>query len=91
MSFIEEIKERAKKNIKTIVLPESMDIRVLKAASICQKENIAKIILIGKEDEINTLSSKENIDLTNIEIINPFTSNLTNKLMIYMNYVKKKV
>ena len=81
MSFIEEIKERAKKNIKTIVLPESMDPRVLKTASICQKENIAKIILIGEEDKINTLSSKENIDLTNIEIINPFTSNLTNKLI----------
>ncbi len=90
MSFIEEIKERAKKNIKTIVLPESMDIRVLKAASICQKENIAKIILIGKEDEINTLSSKENIDLNNIEIINPFTSNLTNKLINDLYELRKE-
>lgn len=31
MSFIEEIKTRAKKNIKTIVLPEAEDIRVLEA------------------------------------------------------------
>ena len=49
MNFIENIKQRAKSNLKTIVLPESMDERVLKAASICQKEKIAKIILKGKE------------------------------------------
>ena len=29
MSFIKEIKKRAKNDIKTIVLPESMDKRVL--------------------------------------------------------------
>ena len=31
MSFIDEIKSRAKSEIKTIVLPEATDIRVLKA------------------------------------------------------------
>lgn len=31
MSFIQEIKNRAKKDIKTIVLPEAEDIRVLEA------------------------------------------------------------
>ena len=30
MSYIDVVKERAKKNIKTIVLPESGDVRVLK-------------------------------------------------------------
>lgn len=34
MSFIETIKEKAKQEIKTIVLPEGSDIRTLKAASI---------------------------------------------------------
>ena len=31
MSFIDTIKEKAKKDIKTIVLPESNDIRTLEA------------------------------------------------------------
>ncbi len=31
MSFIEQIKERARKQIKTIVLPEAEDLRVLEA------------------------------------------------------------
>lgn len=81
MNFIETIKERARQNIKTIILPETMDKRVLKAASICQKEGIAKIILIGEEEKVNTLAKEENIDLANIQIINPFTSEKTDKLI----------
>ncbi len=81
MNFIETIKERARNNIKRIILPESMDKRVLKAASICKEENIATIILIGKEDEIYELAKEDNINLEGIEIINPFTSNLTDELV----------
>ena len=50
MNFIESIKERAKKDIKTIVLPESLDERVTEAANIIVKENIANLIVIGKEE-----------------------------------------
>ena len=46
MSFIEEIKQRAKKDIKTIVLPEAEDIRTLKATEQVLKDGYAKIILI---------------------------------------------
>ncbi|WPX07648.1 phosphate acyltransferase [Caldicellulosiruptor danielii] len=52
MAFIDTIIEKAKSDIKTIVLPESYEERNLKAASIVLKEKIAKIVLIGREDEI---------------------------------------
>ncbi len=39
MSFIEEVKQRAKKEIKTIVLPEAEDIRILEATNQVLKEN----------------------------------------------------
>lgn len=81
MNFIEEIKNRARNNLKKIILPETMDLRVLKAANICTDENIAEIILIGKEDEILKLSTDNNIDLSNIKIINPFTNSLSNQLI----------
>lgn len=51
MSFIEEIKKRAKEQIKTIILPEAEDIRVLKATEKILNEKYAKIILIGKEEK----------------------------------------
>ena len=47
MGFIDRIKERAKQDKKTIVLPESMDKRTYEAAVKCTKEGIANIILIG--------------------------------------------
>ena len=74
MSFIDDIKNRAKQNIKTIILTESEDVRVLEAASKVTKEGFAKIILIGNPDEANGLASSHNIDISGIEIINPETS-----------------
>lgn len=75
MSFIEKIKEEAKKDLKTIVLPESEDIRVLQAAQMITNEHIANIVLIGNAEEIQEKASKENIDLTGVNIINPVTFN----------------
>lgn len=88
MNFIERIKERARENKKTIVLPESMDRRVLEAAQTIIKEDIANIILIGREEEINNLSM--GLDLTNVTIINPYTSDLTEELVSYLYELRKE-
>ena len=74
MSFIDDIKNRAKKSIKTIILTESEDVRVLEAASKVTKEGFAKVILIGNQDETNKLASDNNIDIAGIQIIDPVTS-----------------
>ena len=69
MKFIEQIKQRAKKDIKTIILPEAEDKRVLEAASKVAKEGFANIILLGDKEQIEKDSSKYNLDLSKIEII----------------------
>lgn len=73
MKFIEKMKTQAKKELVKIVLPETMDERILKAAEITLKENITNLILIGNKEEILT----KNKDLSNCEIIDPETSELT--------------
>ena len=70
MSLIEDIKIRAKKNIKTIVLPESMDIRVLEAANVAARDGLARIIVIGEASKIKELYSEFDDKL--IQVINPF-------------------
>ena len=82
MKFIEYIKERAKKNKKRIILPETMDERVVKAAEIIRNENIADIILIGKPCI--------DIDLNNIEVIDPNTSDMTDKLINKLYELRKE-
>ena len=82
MSFIEDIKSRAKKDIKTIVLPESNDIRVIKATEQILKEGFADIILVGNKEEISKLASENNINITGAKIIDP---KLSEKFSEYAN------
>lgn len=74
MSFIEEIKIRAKKDIKTIILPEAEDKRILEAASKVVNQGFARIILLGDEKKIIEDSKKYDINLDGVDIINPLTS-----------------
>ena len=74
MSFIESIKERARKEIKTIVLPEAEDIRTLKATEITLKEKYANIILIGNKEQILENARTNNINIEMAKIIEPNNS-----------------
>lgn len=72
MNFLESISERAKKDIKTIVLPESEDIRTIKAAAIVQEKGLARIVLVGKESEVKKLAGS--LDISKAQIVDPETS-----------------
>jgi phosphate acetyltransferase len=61
MDLIRQVKENAKKNKQRIILPESYDNRILKAADIIINEDIAHITLIGKKQDIETDSNKLNL------------------------------
>lgn len=82
MTFIEGIKQRAKKDIKTIVLPEAEDIRILKATEQVLKEQYANIVLIGKQAEIEKKALENNLNLKGAKIINP---NQSEKYEEYVN------
>ena len=73
MSFIENIKERAKTDIKTIVLPEATDVRVLEAANIVLKEGFANIVLVGEKEQIENLAKENNLDIEKATIVDPKT------------------
>lgn len=82
MSFIDGIKERAKQDIKTIVLPESEDERTLRAAAKILEEKTANLILIGEEATIKADAEKYGVNIDGATIINPETSD---KLEEYVN------
>lgn len=71
MGFIQIIKEKARANLQTIVLPETSDLRTLQAAHSALQEKIAKIILIGEEAEIKQRAKEHNLQLDGAEFINP--------------------
>lgn len=71
MSYIDIIKEKAKADKKTIVLPETTDKRTLIAASHILKEGIADIIMIGDEEKIYDGANWLEIELDGVTIVDP--------------------
>ena len=71
MAFIEEIKKRAKQDIKTIVLPEAEDIRTLEATENILKEKYANIVLIGNAQKIKQKAEENNLNITGAQIVDP--------------------
>lgn len=74
MSFIEKMKAQAKKDIKTIALPEAEDIRTLEAVDFVLKEGYAKVILIGNKEKAIKLANTKNLDISKAEFVDPSTS-----------------
>ncbi len=74
MTFIENIKQRAKKDIKTIVLPEAEDIRVLQATEHVLQEQYADIVLVGNKTNILKKAEENNLDIEKAKIVDPINS-----------------
>ncbi|WP_372796203.1 phosphate acetyltransferase [Pontiella sp.] len=73
-AFIQQIIDAAKVKSKNIVLPEGSDERVCEAAKIITEEGIAKVILLGNDQEIAATFSSKGWSLDGIQVINPETS-----------------
>lgn len=89
--LMEDIKSKASTRKKTIILPESHDDRVIKAAEILNKEKIASVITIGNEVKVISKARSLGCELSGVRIINPETSDkLSDFTNIYFNLRKKK-
>ena len=71
MGFIDKIKDRARQDVKKIVMPESNDRRTLIAADKILKENIAEIIMVGKEEKIMEGAKWLELDLSRVTVVDP--------------------
>lgn len=71
MAFLDKVVEIAKKDVQTIVLPESSDPRTLEATHKILQQGIAKVILVGDKEEILSRAGDWNIE--SAEFINPAT------------------
>jgi phosphate acetyltransferase len=70
MNFIQGIKERAKTQRKTIVLPEALDRRTVEATATILKEDFCDIVLVGDPKKITAIA--EGLDIAAARIVDPF-------------------
>jgi len=71
-AFLKRITERANADRKTIVLPESTDIRTLEAASMILEQGFAHIVLVGDRQKMEILG--KGLDFSKAVFVNPETS-----------------
>jgi phosphate acetyltransferase len=74
MNIIEKFRNQARQNLKSIVLPEGNEVRIIQAASVLSSEKIVKPILLGKPGEIIQKSKDLHLSIKNVQIIDPETS-----------------
>ena len=74
MSFIEDVKAKAKARMKIIVLPEAEDKRTLEAAQQIKKEGFANLILLGNKETVEKDARNYGFDVSGIEVVDPKTS-----------------
>ena len=87
MGFIENIKKRAKMNKKTIVLPETADMRTLEATHKILEEGIANIILIG--DKKNIQSKAPDLNLESAYFVDPYNCEKLNDYVSLLVEIRK--
>ena len=88
MGFIDEIKTKAKADLKTIVLPETEDVRTYEAAEAILKEGTAKLVLIGSEEEV--AKNKGNFDISGAQIVDPAKSEKTESYIAKLVELRQK-
>lgn len=71
LAFIDVIKERARKDRKTIVLPETNDIRTIQAAVKIMEEDIADLVLLGNREKVLAKAESYGYDLSEVKVVDP--------------------
>lgn len=91
MNVLDKIYEKAKNNIRKIILAEGNDERTLQAIKIVQKEKYAKIMLIGNKDIVSKKAEKNAIALNfdEIEFINPLLDSRIKTLALELFELRK--
>lgn len=76
MELMKEFWEKAKSDVKKIVLPEGEEERNLLASAMIKKEGLAQLVLLGNVQKIKDKAKSLNVDIEGIEILDPESSEL---------------
>jgi malate dehydrogenase (oxaloacetate-decarboxylating)(NADP+) len=88
--LIRVIGNKARRDPKRLVFAEADNQKILKAASIIYDDGIAYPILLGDQDKIKRIAEQNNIDLTDIPIIDPRSDEMEERREFYSELFFRK-
>ena len=77
--LVTELRVRAAKTPRRIAYPESTDPRVLRAAARIAETGMAKPVLVGLPEQIETKARELGVSLSNLQIVDPKTLTLVDR------------
>lgn len=89
LSFISDIREKAKKLNLKVAFPDSEDLRTINASIFLKKEDIAQPVLVGNKSNIEKIANDNQLNIDNLEIIEPEKSDLIEEFAELL-YEKRK-
>ncbi len=90
MNIVETLRNKAKENVRTVVLPEAFDDRTLIACAEIVKHGLAKPILLGNPETVNQQAHKLGVELGDTQIIDPATYEKNAEFADYLYEKRKK-
>lgn len=89
IQFIKDIREKAKAKNSKVAFPDAEDIRSIIASLIMVEEKIAQPVLVGNESAIKKIAKENNLNIDDIEILDPATSDFAKDFAVIL-YEKRK-
>ncbi|MEJ2700350.1 MAG: phosphate acetyltransferase [Desulfuromonadales bacterium] len=74
MHLVDQIKENARKNLQTVVLPEGYDDRMVEAAGKIVKDGLAQVVLLGNPDTLRAKATELGASLEGVTLLDPAQS-----------------
>jgi phosphate acetyltransferase len=83
MSILDQIRQRAAATTQHIVLPEGEDPRTVVAASMCARQRLAQITLLGSEEKIRAIAQNQGVDLGGVNFVDHLRASDFDKMLYH--------
>jgi phosphate acetyltransferase len=90
MHLVDQIKAKARKNLQTVVLPESYDDRMIEASGTIVSDNLAKVVLLGNPETLSAKAAELGVSLGGVTVVEPKTSPLLSAYADELVELRKK-
>ncbi len=90
MHLVEQIKQKAKSNLQTVVLPEGYDDRMVEAAAQIVSEGLAYPVLLGDIAKLQSKAAELKVSLEGVRLIDPKYSDLLDSYADELVEIRKK-
>lgn len=90
MHLVDQIKEKARAKVQTVVLPEGYDERMIQAAGLIVGDHLAKVVLLGEPATLLAKAKELRVSLDGVELLDPKASPLLDAYVDELVELRKK-